>query len=148
MPDCPNGACALHPHGLLLRRAAVAADCAAGVLISAEPIEVHCADDVAVIDRFSVWRAGAAVVWITADGARVATDRDHRANRPWVLGPPLAGRVPPNTRPAKIEALPPEVSAPAGDRQEGAGGVGRLVGQQEQDRFGDLVGGAHAPHRH
>jgi competence protein ComEC len=107
-PDCPNGACALQPNGLLLRRPATSADCSAGVLISAEPIEVHCPDEDAVIDRFSVWRAGATAVWLTADGARVSTDRDHRGNRPWVLGPPLAGRVPPNTHPAKVEELPAE----------------------------------------
>jgi competence protein ComEC len=107
-PDCPNGACALQPNGLLLRRPATSADCSAGVLISAEPIEVHCPDEDAVIDRFSVWRAGATAVWLTADGARVSTDHDHRGNRPWVLGPPLAGRVPPNTHPAKVEELPAE----------------------------------------
>ena len=107
-PDCANGVCALHPTGLLLRRPATSDDCAAAVLVSAEPIEEHCPDDVVVIDRFSVWRAGATAVWFTAQGARVATDRDHRGNRPWVLGAPLAGRVPPNTRPAKIEELPPD----------------------------------------
>ena len=37
-----------------------------------------------LVDRFTVWRQGAAAIWLQPGGARVLTDRDLRGDRPWV----------------------------------------------------------------
>ena len=110
---CPADDCVLQPHpggpqALLLRKTATPTACRYTMLLSAEPITLRCDPTVPQIDRFSVWRNGATAVWLTANAIRIVTDRDTRGSRPWVLGPPLAGQVPPNTHPAEIEALPAE----------------------------------------
>jgi competence protein ComEC len=37
-----------------------------------------------LVDRFTVWRQGAAAVWLEPGGARMLTDRQYRGARPWV----------------------------------------------------------------
>jgi competence protein ComEC len=73
------------PIALLLLGHATRRDCTADVLLSLEPIRLHCADpEPWILDRFSVWRDGAQAVWLDPDGVRVLSDRDVRGDRPWV----------------------------------------------------------------
>jgi competence protein ComEC len=67
--------------------------CAAGLVVSAEPLRLGCR--VAVIDRFSVWRQGATAAWLEPGGVRMVTDRAVRGTRPWVVPLPTRGRLPP-----------------------------------------------------
>jgi competence protein ComEC len=110
---CATAHCLLQPRsggeGAVLVRGAVDEGlCGAGLLISAEPIRLRCPELVTWIDRFTVWREGAQAVWLGASGAVVVSDRSVRGERPWVLGPPLAGKVPAGTVPALVEPLPEE----------------------------------------
>ncbi len=90
---CEGGACTLRGMNggaaVLLRRAASRADCAAAVLVSAEPIRLRCGFWMEWVDRFSVWRDGAHAIWLAPDGLRILSDRDARGMRPWVPPPPL-----------------------------------------------------------
>ena len=59
-------------------------DCTgAAVLISPEPARTLC-PGVPLVDRFTVWREGAAAIWLEPGGARILTDRAERGDRPWV----------------------------------------------------------------
>jgi competence protein ComEC len=80
--------------------------CAAALLISAEPIRLQCREPVAWVDRFSVWRDGAHAIWLGPGPIRILTDREARGDRPWVIGLPTAGRVPPGTVTAKTDDVP------------------------------------------
>jgi competence protein ComEC len=88
--SCTPRLCAFRPRdggptALLLLTHAARADCAADVLLSLEPIRLHCPDpEPWMLDRFSVWRDGAQAVWLDPDGVRVLSDRDARGDRPWV----------------------------------------------------------------
>jgi competence protein ComEC len=111
MLDCPTPNCLLRPRpgdqaAQLLRDAADASACDAALLISAEPIHLDCPKPVPTIDRFTVWREGAQAVWLHPDGVTIVSDRGRRGERPWVLGPPLGGRIPPGTKAALAEKLP------------------------------------------
>ncbi len=55
--------------------------CDADAVVSAEPVRLRC--DVPVVDRFSVWREGAAALWVGSDGAVVVTSRGLTGTRPW-----------------------------------------------------------------
>jgi competence protein ComEC len=48
------------------------------------------------VDRFTVWRDGAHLVRLGADGAQVVSDRSWRGDRPWVPAPPVPGRPDPS----------------------------------------------------
>jgi competence protein ComEC len=87
---CGSAGCSLGRAGQLamLLRAGAAPDCAASVLISAEPIRGSCATSVVRLDRFSVWRDGAQAVWLEAGGPVVLSDRQFRGDRPWVAPTP------------------------------------------------------------
>ena len=37
-----------------------------------------------LVDRFTVWREGAAAIWLEPSGLRIRTDREERGDRPWV----------------------------------------------------------------
>ena len=104
---CDAGACRLG--GLsLLRRRAEPADCAAGVLVSAEPMRLSCEGAMPiVIDRFSVWRDGAHAVWTAPTGITVLSDRAARGARPWVPAPPRPRRETTDLPAAAAEELPP-----------------------------------------
>jgi competence protein ComEC len=97
--SCDDSACTLRPHpggavALLLRRGEPGATaCDHALVVSPEPLRLDC--DVAVIDRFSVWREGAHAVWLEQGGPRIATDRDHRGDRPWVMPLPTRTRQQP-----------------------------------------------------
>jgi competence protein ComEC len=106
--DCPAPNCLLHqaPDVILVRADADQTLCGARLLVAAEPIRLRCAEPVAWVDRFTVWRNGAHAVWFTPSGPIVVSDRSSRGERPWVLGLPLAGRVPAGTVPALIDPLP------------------------------------------
>jgi len=97
LPDLPEAGlscgprvCTFQPHAggptaLLLLGAPRRADCAADVLLSLEPIRLHCPDpEPWMLDRFEVWRNGAQAVWLDPAGVRVLSDRDERGDRPWV----------------------------------------------------------------
>ncbi len=88
---------------MILRGAAPHAACDQALLISPEPMHLHCPRAVPQIDRFTVWREGAQAVWLRADGPLIISDKQHRGNRAWVLGPPTAGRTPDGTKPALTE---------------------------------------------
>ncbi|MSP81596.1 MAG: ComEC family competence protein [Alphaproteobacteria bacterium] len=76
---------------------ALAEDCAtADAVLATVPVRVPCAAPV-VIDRFDLWRRGAHVVWVDADGVTFASVADVRGSRPWVVEPVsrTAGTAPP-----------------------------------------------------
>jgi competence protein ComEC len=60
--------------------------------LALEPIRPRCAEGL-TMDRFAMWRDGAQAAWLGPAGARVATDRALRGNRPWVPPVPLPGRA-------------------------------------------------------
>jgi len=61
----------------------------ASVIVSPEPARGLCPRPwPKLVDRFTVWRNGAAAIWLRPDGADVLTDRADRGNRPWVPPPP------------------------------------------------------------
>ena len=88
-PPCSGAACVLHPRpgtpALALLPDGTAPDgCGdAVVAVSPVPLRATCAA-LARIDRFSVWRDGAAAVWLRPAGAVLVTDRDLRGARAWV----------------------------------------------------------------
>ena len=98
MPDelgeeitCEPGACLLRPRadgvGALLvqgtRNSPFCAD--AAVVVSAAPARDACLSPAPLlVDRFTVWREGAAAIWLEPGGARILTDRAERGDRPWV----------------------------------------------------------------
>ena len=87
--DCDPAACRLSRAGrmVLLPLEEGRVDCAgAALIVSAFPLRDAC-DGTPRIDRFSVWRDGAASVWFTPRGVEILTDRQWRGARPWV--PPL-----------------------------------------------------------
>jgi len=89
---CSPAACLLRPaHGgaaLLARKTPPADACAAAdVLVSAEPARRRC-PELPLVDRFTVWREGAAAIWLDTGAARIVTDRAARGSRPWVPPPP------------------------------------------------------------
>ena len=77
------------------------------LLIAAEPARGECPRDVALVDRFTVWRDGAAAAWIEGDGVRVLTDRDVRGARPWVPPPPTPRHLTSTLPAAAVDSLPP-----------------------------------------
>jgi competence protein ComEC len=104
---CATGACLLAPYpdrpgALLARGAAHPEGCGqSSVIVSAEPARGLCPKPwPALVDRFTVWRAGSAAIWLEPDHARIETDRSARGERPWVPPPPkprapAASRLPP-----------------------------------------------------
>lgn len=55
--------------------------CDADAIVSAEPVRLRC--DIPVVDRFTVWREGAAAIRIGPSGAVVVTARGRTGTRPW-----------------------------------------------------------------
>ncbi|MDT7950511.1 MAG: ComEC/Rec2 family competence protein [Acetobacteraceae bacterium] len=106
---CGPDLCQSGPVLLLRSKLPVPEGRCAGValLVSAEPARGECPSDVALLDRFTVWRDGAAAVWINDGSARVLTDREARGDRPWVPKPPTPRRVQPSLPAAMAEPLPP-----------------------------------------
>jgi competence protein ComEC len=107
---CRAQECLVRPGGnsaaaLLVRGAAHPAGCRqAAVIISAEPARGLCPKPwPQLVDRFTVWRNGAAAVWLEGGQARILTDREERGTRPWVPGLPVPK---PRPRPALPMALP------------------------------------------
>jgi competence protein ComEC len=91
------------PIAVLLRAGVSGSYCGeAAVLISAEPVRPRCRAS-QVVDRFSVWRDGAHVIWLNAGGAVVLSDRTNRGRRPWVPPPPA-----PRVLDAQLPAMPAE----------------------------------------
>ncbi len=82
----------------------------AALLVAAEPARGECPRGVSLLDRFTVWRDGAASVWIEGGSARVVTDREVRGDRPWVPGPPVPRRVQSDLPAATMDSLPPAES--------------------------------------
>ncbi|HQT80181.1 MAG TPA: ComEC/Rec2 family competence protein, partial [Rhodopila sp.] len=104
---CQAAECLLRPYSdrpgaLLIRDLLHPAGCHdASVIVSAEPARGLCPRPwPRLVDRFTVWRAGSAAIWLDRDGVRVLTDRMVRGRRPWV--PPL-----PAKRAAASVRLPP-----------------------------------------
>ena len=107
--ECGATSCAVGPVLLLRNKGRVADGGCAGValLVSAEPARGECPRGVGLLDRFTVWRDGAASVWVEGGIARVLTDRQVRGDRPWVPGPPTPRRVQSALPAAEMDALPP-----------------------------------------
>jgi competence protein ComEC len=107
---CTAGECLLRPYAnapaaLLVRGTAKPNGCAAAsIIVSAEPARRLCPRPwPKLVDRFTVWREGAAAIWLTPHGAAVLTDRGERGRRPWVPPPPTPrvrapSRLPPAAR--------------------------------------------------
>jgi competence protein ComEC len=91
---------------LLVRGAAHPDGCSsASVMVSAEPARGLCQRPwPALVDRFTVWRYGAAAIWLDGAHAHILTDRSYRGARRWV--PPLPTRQERAVQPA----LPPATS--------------------------------------
>jgi competence protein ComEC len=63
----------------------------ASAMISAEPARGLCQRPwPALVDRFTVWRYGAAAIWLDGTRAHILTDRTYRGARPWVPPPPTS----------------------------------------------------------
>ena len=109
---CGPLSCQLGPVLLIRDKATVPDGGCAGVtlVVAAEPARGECPHGVALLDRFTVWRDGAAAVWIEGGSARVVTDREVRGDRPWVPGPPTPRRVQPSLPAATMDNLPPAES--------------------------------------
>ncbi|PCD80766.1 competence protein ComEC [Acetobacter orleanensis] len=56
------------------------------LVISAAPLRQSC-PSARRLDRFTVWREGAQMIFLRADGIRVISDRMSRGTRPWVMKP-------------------------------------------------------------
>ena len=111
---CAKDSCLLRPRPdskgvLLMRGPSRPPQCAAAAaIVSAEPARGLCPRPwPQLVDRFTVWRQGAAAIWLTPEGATVLTDRMARGDRPWV--PP-----PPTPRPRPVPVLPPAALDPGG----------------------------------
>ena len=103
---CEKDACRLRPHSnagvaLLVRGPSRPSGCAGvSVVVSAEPARGLCSRPwPKLADRFTVWREGAAAIWLRPEGAIVVTDRMERGVRPWVTPPP-------KPRPKPVPTLP------------------------------------------
>ena len=88
---CDPIACLLRPHAdavaaMLVQAAGDSPFCNdAALVVSAAPARDACPGaGKPLVDRFTVWRQGAAAIWLQPGGARVLTDRDLRGDRPWV----------------------------------------------------------------
>jgi competence protein ComEC len=57
----------------------------ATVVVSAEPVRVHCPSARLVIDRFDLWREGTHALWFDGNDVRVESVAAHRGDRPWVV---------------------------------------------------------------
>lgn len=84
------------PQGTIRIVRARPARCAgAAVLLSPEPLRGDC-PDIPVVDRFTVWRQGAAAILLGPDGARILTTAARAGHRPWTdLPRPEAAKLPP-----------------------------------------------------
>ena len=71
------------------------ADCAASLIVAAEPVRLRCPAGAAIIDRFSVWRHGAHAVWLDGSGqVRIETAGEATGSRPWAPPPRAASATP------------------------------------------------------
>ena len=82
---CGQETCMLHPRpgaaGVLLVRKAERQESCRGIaaIVAAEPARRLCPRPwPMLVDRFTVWRDGAAAIWLEGDAARVLTDRAER----------------------------------------------------------------------
>ncbi len=111
VPACDDAACRWQSPGggrVEIARAPPGAEaCAAAVVVSPEPLRLHCPAGAALIDRFSVWREGAHAVWLDAAGATVLSEQQVRGNRPWTP-PPHRAHVTAGLPLAPLDALPSE----------------------------------------
>lgn len=125
--SCKKDACLLRPlplakAALLVRGALHPEGCGdVSVIVSAEPARGLCPRPwPALVDRFTVWRYGAAAIWLDGRHARILTDRTYRGVRPWVPPPPVPRARPvPALPPARTDAEPavaePTVAEPAAE---------------------------------
>jgi competence protein ComEC len=112
---CRKEGCLLHPlpdarSVLLVRADAHPDDCREiSLIVSAQPARGICPPPwPRLVDRFTVWRNGAAAIWLEGGRVRIVTDRDYRGDRPWV--PPV-----PTPRPRPSPTLPPAQTAAAAE---------------------------------
>lgn len=103
---CDASSCLLRPRAgaaaVLVRGAMTAETCRqAAVLVAAAPARHLCPRPwPGLVDRYTVWRFGAAAIWLEANGARIVTDRGVRGDRPWVVPlPPRRAPTPPRGLP-------------------------------------------------
>jgi competence protein ComEC len=110
--SCGEDVCLLRPvdhakTAMLVRGAVHPDGCAeTSVIVSAEPARRLCPRPwPALVDRFTVWRYGAAAIWLEPRHARVLTDRAYRGDRPWVPPMPIPRLHPaPTLPPAQTDA--------------------------------------------
>jgi competence protein ComEC len=96
------------PEALLVSDDPPRTACSAAIVLSLAPVRLSCPKGVPVIDRFSVWRAGAHAIWLDASGVRVLSDRTERGERVWMPRPTPPSRSPQGLVPAQAEDLPVE----------------------------------------
>jgi competence protein ComEC len=104
---CDEAGCLVHGRGTDARVISGEGACDAAVLVTTEPLRLHC-PGAAVVDRFSVWRQGAHAIWLDPGGPVLMSDRQFRGARPWVLPLPTRTTTPPGLKPAQTEELAPE----------------------------------------
>ncbi len=67
---------------------ALAEDCwEADVVVSIVPVRRACPANLAVVDRFDLWRHGGHALWLDETGVRIETVNGSRGDRPWVIKP-------------------------------------------------------------
>lgn len=105
---CDATGCALRPfagaaQAFLVRAPITPETCRrTRVLVAAAPARNLCPRPwPGLVDRFTVWRFGAAAIWLEPGRARIVTDRGVRGDRPWVI--PLPER----RAAAPVLTLPP-----------------------------------------
>ncbi len=108
---CEPDRCRLQPdagrRAALLVRGPTKPETCEGIsaIVSAEPARGMCPRPwPALVDRFIVWREGAAAIWLTPNDPIVLTDRAARGMRPWVPPPPVPKqKAPPKLPPAALD---------------------------------------------
>jgi competence protein ComEC len=104
--SCDDASCIWRAGGqvvaLVTRGEALADDCRnATVIVARVAVPRSCRGPLAVIDKWSLWRAGSHAIWLDTDGVRVESARSVAGDRPWVRQPERRTRKRPfDTRPA------------------------------------------------
>ena len=127
--SCTADGCVLRPRaqakGAMLVRGTTHPDACGqvSVIVSAEPARRVCPRPwPALVDRFTVWRYGAAAIWLNAGRARVLTDRAYRGDRPWVPPVPTPrARIAPGLAPAERDVVVAPAAPLAQQEASGAG---------------------------
>jgi competence protein ComEC len=90
--SCDTTSCIWRARGqtvaLVSRAEALAEDCAkATVIVATVAVPRSCRGPIAIVDKWSLWRAGSHAIWLDPDEVRVESARSVAGDRPWVRQP-------------------------------------------------------------